>query len=165
MMPIDYDYAFRRIKTSSTGYRKIEATIRFANSISVDHPASAVYNYLGCEGSGFDFEFGLGFKPSAGYETVLGLFRSIIVNGQEDWAWIPGYSFSPGAVYRLLIATESGYIKCYVYNDSGAQLYYGEFNVPGARYDVQARLSAVCPRCWCLPTLADMLYLIDGQLH
>ncbi|ADL08941.1 hypothetical protein [Thermosediminibacter oceani] len=130
-----YDFAYRRIKTSSTGYRKIEATITLPslNDINIESGA-ALYEYLGCDGSTFDFEFGFGLAPSDGYSTKYGIYRSINVGG-SDWQWIPGYTFDPGSTYRLLIAAENGYIKCYVYNASGTLLYSNNFTVSGIRFD------------------------------
>jgi hypothetical protein len=122
-----YDYAYRRIKTSSTGYRKIEATITLPSLSDVAlGTGAALHEYLGCDGSTFDFEFGFGLKPSEGYSTQYGIYRSIYVGG-SDWQWISGYTFNPGSTYRLLIAAEDGYIKCYIYSSSGTLLYYNEF--------------------------------------
>jgi len=130
------DYAYRRIITSANGYRKIEATIQLPSLANVSLGSDgSLYNYLGCAGSSFDFEFGFGLSPSGGYSNEYGIYRSIIISGNQDWTFIPNYTFSPGSTYRLLIAAEDGYIKCYVYNSGGTELYNNNFNVTGVRYD------------------------------
>ncbi|AEM78374.1 hypothetical protein [Thermoanaerobacter wiegelii] len=157
---MSYDYAYRRIKTSSTGYRKIEATITLPslNDVALGIGA-ALYEYVGCDSPTFDFEFGFGLT---GESTQYHLYRSIYVGG-NDWQWISGYTFEPGSTYRLLIAAEDGYIKCYVYNSSGTLLYYNEFTVRGIRYDGLGKGLGVSRAYWFLQEVQLTLIITDGQ--
>ncbi|WP_347488914.1 hypothetical protein ABDB91_17275 [Desulfoscipio sp. XC116] len=126
------DYAYRRISTKATGYRKIEATIHLPNSSDITIASGqTLYNYVGMRkdtGATFDFEFGFGYDPGAGLGTQFCLYRSIV----------PGifqyetFRANPGTKYRLLIASENGTIKCYVYDSKNAEVFQKNYIVANA---------------------------------
>ncbi|SDS43044.1 hypothetical protein SAMN05444162_1459 [Paenibacillaceae bacterium GAS479] len=123
------DYAYRKIE-SNTGYRKIEATITLPTISDLSDVASgdSLYNYLGMNGPGFDFEFGFGFDPSAGLDDEFGVYRSMVVGSTKDWAYTT-LRASAGSTYRLMIAAENGKAKCYVYDANNNEIFQQDFNV------------------------------------
>lgn len=128
-------HAFRRAKTRN-GYRKIEAEVympRAAEAYVPNLHNCALYGYVAVEREGVGGgEFGLVIAPhdSGGRHVVL-VYRSI-------WGLNPRWDYvrdetgrkielPAGRTYRLVAAADDGRYKTWVYDASGAQLVYREW--------------------------------------
>lgn len=148
-----YHQAYRRVMTGTDGYSKIAATVTLpaknkAEDLDITSGnRAAAYNYFGCQrkkndGSGYDFEFGFGFKPCENEMMQFGIYYSLKANSGDDevkdWRWVRPeaankkfYSFDYGTTHQIQLEACDGKIKVAVYDEDNNLEYSGSWSFAG----------------------------------